>query len=71
MPNFVVGNWVRLYNTASTIRQRAKAGTGAKMLKTKSALMERGRTRSLPSAPAPLATTPVTVVTCLSNFRMG
>ena len=36
--NFVVGNWVWLHNTASTIRQGAKAGTDAKVLKTKFAL---------------------------------
>ena len=31
VPNFVVDNWVWLYNTASTIRQDAKAGTDAKV----------------------------------------
>ena len=36
--NFVVGTWVWLYSTASTIRQGAKAGTDAKVLKTKFAL---------------------------------
>ena len=30
IPNFVVGNWAWLCNTASTIRQGAKAGTEAK-----------------------------------------
>ena len=35
---FVVGNWVWLCSTVSTIRQGAKAGTGAKVLKTTFAL---------------------------------
>ena len=35
VPNFVVGNWVWLHNSASTVRQGAKAGTDAKVLKTK------------------------------------
>ena len=35
VPNFVVGNWVWLYNTAPTILQGANAGTDAKVLKTK------------------------------------
>ena len=34
VPNFVVGNYVWLYDTASTIRQGPKAGTDAKVLKT-------------------------------------
>ena len=33
--NFVVGNWVWLHNSASTVRQGAKAGTDAKVLETK------------------------------------
>ena len=33
IPNFVMGNLAWLYNTASTIRQGAKAGTDAKVLK--------------------------------------
>ena len=36
--NFVVGNWIWPYSTASTIRQGATAGTDAKVLKTKFAL---------------------------------
>ena len=35
VPNFVVGNWVWLCNTASTICQGTKAGTDAKVHKTK------------------------------------
>ena len=31
VPNFVVAHWVWLYNTASTIREGAKAGTDAKV----------------------------------------
>ena len=56
VPNFVVNNWIWLYNTTSTIRQGAKAGTDAKVLKTKFALNWTGPYKSLPSAPAPLAT---------------
>ena len=38
VPNFVVSNWSGLNNTASNIRQGAKAGTGAKVLKGKNVL---------------------------------
>ena len=33
LPTHAIGSWVWVYTTASTIRQGAKAGTGAKVLK--------------------------------------
>ena len=37
-PNFAVGSWAWVYNSASTIRQGVKANTDAKVLKAKLAL---------------------------------
>ena len=52
-PNFAVGGWAWVYNSASTIRQDVKANIDAKVLKAKLALNWPGRTRSWPSVPAP------------------
>ena len=38
VPKFTVGGWVRVYNTAITIRQGAKTDTDAKVLKAKLSL---------------------------------
>ena len=35
VPKIAVGGWVWVYNTAATIRQSAKTGTDAKILKAK------------------------------------
>ena len=37
-PSYTIGSWVWIYNTAATIRQGAKSGTGAKVLKRVSVL---------------------------------
>ena len=58
VPNFVVGNWVWLYNTASTIRQGAKAGTDAKVFKAKFALNWTGPCKILAVGPCPSSDTP-------------
>ena len=57
VPNFVVGNWVWLYSTASTIRQRAKAGTDAKARKIKFALNWTGPYKILAVGPGPSSNT--------------
>ena len=56
--NFVVGNWDWLYNTASTNCQGAKAGTDAKLLKTKFALNWTGSYEILAVDPCPSSDTP-------------
>ena len=38
VPKFAVGGWVWVYHTAATIRQGAKTGTDAKVLKAKLSL---------------------------------
>ena len=58
VPNFVVDNWVWLYNTASIIRQGAKAGTDAKVLKTKFALNWTGPYKICAVGPCPSSDTP-------------
>ena len=50
--------WVWLYNTASTIRQGAKAGTDANVLKTKFALNWTGPYKTLTVGPCPSSDTP-------------
>ena len=56
--NFIVGNWVWLYSTASIIRKSAKAGTDAKVLKTKFALNLTGPYKILANDPCPSSDTP-------------
>ena len=56
--NFVVGNWVWLCSTASIVRQGAKAGTNAKVLKTKFALNWTGPYKILAVGPRPSSDTP-------------
>ena len=58
VPNFVVGNWVWLYTTASTIRQGAKAGTDAKVLKPKFAPNWTGPYKTLAVGPCPFSDAP-------------
>ena len=58
VPNFVVGNWVWLCNTASTICQGTKAGTDVKVLKTKFALNWTGPYKILAVGPCPSSDTP-------------
>ena len=57
-PDFVVSNLVWLHNTASTIRQGAKDGTAAKVLKTKIALNWTGPYIILALGPCPFSDTP-------------
>ena len=38
LPTYAIGGWVWVYNTAATVRQGAKAGTDAKVLKAKLSL---------------------------------
>ena len=52
-PNFTVGGWAWVYNSASTIRQGVKANTDAKDSRTNSRLTGRAGTRSWPSVSAP------------------
>ena len=54
-PPLAVGGWACIYNTAATIRQGAKRGTNATVLKTKLSF----NWRSLPWAPAPASAVPV------------
>ena len=57
VPNFAVGCWAWLHNTASITCGGVKAGTNAKVFETKIASNWTGpSTRSLRSAPVPLAT---------------
>ena len=56
VPNFGVGNWVWLYTTASTIRQGGKAARIKRCSRLNSRSIGRAPTKSLRSAPAPLAT---------------
>ena len=58
VPNFVVGFWAWLYNTASTIRQGAKAGKDTKVLKTKFALSWTGPYKILAVGPCLVSDTP-------------
>ena len=58
VPNFVVGSWVWLYNTASIIRQGPKAGTDAKVLQTKFALNWTSPYKILTVDPCPSIDTP-------------
>ena len=53
VPNSVVGNWVWQYFTTSFICQGAKAGTDAKVLKTKFALTWTGPYKILAVSPCP------------------
>ena len=58
VPDFVVGNWVWLYDMASTVRQGAKAGTDAKVLNTKFALNWTGPCKIFAVGPRPSSDTP-------------
>ena len=51
-PNFAVGGWAWVPNSAATIRQSVKANTDAKVLKAKLALNWMGPYKILASAPA-------------------
>ena len=53
-PNFAVGGWAWVYNSASTIRQGVKATTDAKVLKAKLGLNWTGPYKSWRSVPSPL-----------------
>ena len=57
IPNFFVGNWVWLYNRASTIHQGAKAGMDVNVLKTKFALNWTGPYKILAVDPCPSSDT--------------
>ena len=58
VPNVVVGDWVLLYITASTVRQGAKAGADAKVLKNKFALNWTGPYKIFAVGPCPFSDTP-------------
>ena len=57
-PNFTVGGWAWVYNSASTIRQGVKANTDAKVLKAKLALNWTGPYKVLAVGPCSAADTP-------------
>ena len=57
-PNFTVGGWAWVYNSASTIRQGVKANTDAKILKAKLALNWTGPYKVLAVGPCSAAETP-------------
>ena len=57
-PNFAVGGWAWVYNSASTIRQGVKANTNAKVLKVKLALNWTGPNKVLAVGPCSAAETP-------------
>ena len=58
VPNFYVGGWAWVYNTAATIRQSAKPDTDAKVLKDKLALNWTGPYKVLAVGPCSSADTP-------------
>ena len=51
VPNFALGGWVCVYNSASTIRQGVKGNTDAKVLKAKLALNRTGPCKVLAVSP--------------------
>ena len=53
LPTYAIGRWVWVYNTAATIRQGAKAGTDAKVLKPKLSLNWTGPFKILAIGPSP------------------
>ena len=57
-PNFTVGGWASVHNSASTIRQGVKANTDAKVLKAKLALNWTGPYKVLAVGPCSAAETP-------------
>ena len=57
-PNFTVGGWAWVYNSASTIRQGVEANTDAKVLKAKLALNWTGPCKVLAVGPCSAAETP-------------
>ena len=57
-PNFTVGGWAWVYNSASTIRQGVKANTDAKVLRAKLALNWTGPYKVLAVGPCSAAETP-------------
>ena len=57
-PNFAVGGWAWVYNSASTIRQGVKSNADAKVLKAKLALNLTGPYKILTVAPCSAAETP-------------
>ena len=58
LPTFAIGGWVWVYNTATTIRQGAKAGTDAKILKGKLSVNWTGPFKILAVGPSPTEATP-------------
>ena len=57
-PNFTVGGWEWVYNSASTIRQGVKANNDAKVLNAKLALNWTGQYKVLAVGPCSAAETP-------------
>ena len=57
-PTYTIDNWVWVYYTAATIRQGAKFGTDAKVLKAKLSLNWAGPFKILAVGPAPSDSTP-------------
>ena len=58
LPTYTIGGWVWVYNTATTIRQGAKAGTDAKILKGKLSVNWTGPFKILAVGPSPTEATP-------------
>ena len=58
LPTFAIGGWVWVYNTAATIRQGAKAGTDAEVLKAKVSLNWTVPFKILAIGPSPAEATP-------------
>ena len=58
LPTYAIGGWVWVYNTAATIRQGAKAGTDAKVLKEKLSLNWTWPFKILAIGPSPAEATP-------------
>ena len=58
LPIYAVGGWVWIYNTAATIRQGAKSGTAAKVLKETLSLNWTGLFKILAVGPSPPDSTP-------------
>ena len=57
-PIYTVSGWVWIYNTAATIRQGAKSGTDAKVLKEKLSLNWTGPFKILAVGSSPSDSTP-------------
>lgn len=58
LPIYAVGDWVGIYNTASTIRQGARAGTDGKVLKAKLLLKRTRPFKIIAAGPSPAEATP-------------